>query len=67
MRVNEIASRVSEDTMLQIITRRDIVGDVLTFFDYVEELERENERLKEENECLKQERNAEPREVKEEN
>ena len=34
--------------MLNNITRRDIVGDVLTLFDYVEELERENERLKEE-------------------
>lgn len=40
--------------MLNNITRRDIVGDVLTLFDYVEELERENERLK-------NERNAEPR------
>lgn len=52
--------------MLNNITRRDVVGDVLTFFDYVEELERENGRLKEENERLKQERNAEPREAKEE-
>ena len=34
--------------MLNNITRRDIVGDVLTLFDYVEELERENERLKKE-------------------
>lgn len=32
--------------MLNNIARRDIVGDVLTLFDYVEELERENERLK---------------------
>lgn len=46
--------------MLNNITRRDIVGDVLTFFDYVEELERENERLK-------NERNAKPKKVKEEN
>lgn len=34
--------------MLNNITRRDIVGDVLTLIDYVEELERENERLKKE-------------------
>lgn len=34
--------------MLNNITRRDIVGDVLTLFDYVEELEKENERLKRE-------------------
>ena len=41
--------------MLNNITRRDIVGDVLTFFDYVEELERENERLKKEiEEALKE-------------
>lgn len=40
--------------MLNGITRRDIVGDVLTLFDYVEELERENERLK-------KERNTEPK------
>lgn len=46
--------------MLNNITRRDIVGDVLTLFDYVEELERENERLKDE-------RNVQPKKVKEEN
>lgn len=40
--------------MLNGITRRDIVGDVLTLFDYVEELERENERLK-------REQNVQPR------
>lgn len=51
--------------MLNGITRRDVVGDILTFFDYVEELERENERLKEENEHLKNERNAEPKRKKE--
>lgn len=45
--------------MLNNITRRDIVGDVLTFFDYVEELERENERLK-------REKDTKPRKVKEE-
>lgn len=45
--------------MLNNITRRDIVGDVLTLFDYVEELERENERLN-------NERNAEPRRSKKE-
>lgn len=46
--------------MLNNVTRRDIVGDVLTLFDYVEELERENERLKDE-------RNVQPKKVKEEN
>ena len=46
--------------MLNNITRRDIVGDVLTLFDYVEELERENERLKKE--CKVQ-----PRRTKDEN
>ena len=40
--------------MLNSITRRDIVGDVLTLFDYVEELERENERLN-------REKNVQPR------
>ena len=46
--------------MLNNITRRDIVGDILTLFDYVEELERENERLKKE--CKVQ-----PRRTKDEN
>ena len=46
--------------MLNNITRRDIVGDVLTLFDYVEELEIENERLK-------REQNVQPRRTKDEN
>lgn len=46
--------------MLNNITRRNIVGDVLTLFDYVEELERENERLK-------REQNVQPRRTKDEN
>lgn len=46
--------------MLNNVTRRDIVGDVLTVFDYVEELERENERLK-------KEKNVQPRRTKDEN
>ena len=46
--------------MLNNITRRDIVGDVLTLFDYVEELERENERLK-------KEQNVQHRRTKDEN
>lgn len=46
--------------MLNNVTRRDIVGDVLTLFDYVEELERENEHLK-------AERNVQPKKAKEEN
>lgn len=45
--------------MLNNITRRDIVGDVLTVFDYAEELERENERLK-------REKNVRPRMSKKE-
>ena len=46
--------------MLNNVTRRDIVGDVLTLFDYVEELERENERLK-------REQKVQPRRTKDEN
>ena len=46
--------------MLNNVTRRDIVGDVLTLFDYVEELERENEHLK-------AERNVQSKKAKEEN
>ena len=46
--------------MLNNITRRDIVGDILTLFDYVEELERENEKSK-------REQNVQPRRTKDEN
>ena len=46
--------------MLNNIARRDIVGDVLTLFDYVEELERENERLK-------REQKVQPRRTEKEN
>lgn len=38
--------------MLNGINRRDVVGDVLTMFDYVEELERQNEQLKKERNAM---------------